>query len=66
MIYAMRYEISMWSHRVFWLARRLRWPGLYTTWARAALTCYHGFAYSRGRLGRMLDWLGSTGSEGRD
>ncbi|MEF0943702.1 Coenzyme F420 hydrogenase/dehydrogenase, beta subunit C-terminal domain [Rhizobium sp. BR 362] len=66
MIYAMRYEISLWSHRVFWLARRLHWPGLYITWARAVLTCYHGFAYSRGRLGRMLDWFGSTGAEGRD
>jgi hypothetical protein len=63
MIYAMRYGISLWSHRVFWLARLLRWRGLYLAWARTMLTCYHGLAYSRGPLGRILDWFGS---EGRD
>ncbi|WP_104826956.1 Coenzyme F420 hydrogenase/dehydrogenase, beta subunit C-terminal domain [Rhizobium sp. NXC24] len=66
MIYAVRYGISFWSHRVFWLARLLRWPRLYLAWARTVLTCYHGFAYSRGPLGRMLDWFGSSGAEGGD
>ncbi|WP_371112241.1 Coenzyme F420 hydrogenase/dehydrogenase, beta subunit C-terminal domain [Rhizobium sp. RCC_161_2] len=66
MIYAMRYAISLWSHRVFWLARLLRWPGLYLVWARSMLTCYHSLAYSRGALGRMLDRLGASGAEGHD
>jgi hypothetical protein len=56
-IYRMRSSVSAWSHRVFWLARTLRQPRLYVAWARAALTVYHGLAYSRGRLGRLVDRL---------
>lgn len=63
LIYAMRAGISAWSHRVFWLARRLHQPLIYLLWARAALSCYHGLAYSRGRLGRLIDRLGLRGSE---
>jgi coenzyme F420-reducing hydrogenase beta subunit len=64
LIYRMRFGISAWSHRMFWLARKLRWPALYTRWAAAALTIYHGLAYSQGRLGRIVDRLSSgTGSD---
>ena len=55
LIYRMRQEISTWSHRIFRLARALRWPPLYIAWARAVLTAYHSFAYSRGRLGKLVD-----------
>lgn len=55
LIYLTRYQISAWSHRVFWLARMLGAPALYLAWGRAALTIYHALAYSRGGLGRALD-----------
>lgn len=58
LIYRMRHQISAWSHRVFWLARLLRKPGIYIGWAGAALSVYHGLAYSRGRLGKLIDTLG--------
>jgi coenzyme F420-reducing hydrogenase beta subunit len=54
LIYRMRMMITFWSHRVFWLARLLRRPGLYVRWARAAAALYHGLAYSRGRLGAWI------------
>ncbi len=54
-IYAMRQRISIWSHRVFRLARALRWRWLYLQWARATLYAYHALAYSRGRLGPVID-----------
>ena len=63
LIYFMRHQISAWSHRMFWLARRLERPGLYIGWARLALSAYHGLAYSRGRIGRALDRLGLKGPE---
>ncbi len=55
LIYRMRRAISLWSHRMFYLARRARRPLLYLVWARAALAIYHGLAYSRGRIGRLCD-----------
>lgn len=55
MIYGMRARISAWSHPVFLVARTLRAPRLYLSWARLAVTLYHGLAYSRGRLGALLD-----------
>jgi coenzyme F420-reducing hydrogenase beta subunit len=58
LIFVMRSAISAWSHRIFWLARTLNAPRLYTVWARAALSSYHGLAYSRGILGRIADCLG--------
>lgn len=64
LIYFMRYQISAWSHRMFWLARRLDRPLLYLRWARLALSTYHGLAYSRGRIGQIMDRLGLKGREG--
>ena len=64
-IYLMRYGISRWSHRVFFLARAARLPALYLAWARASLTCYHGLAYSRGLAGRIAGWFGLSGGEER-
>ena len=54
----MRSSISAWSHRVFRLARAVRQPKIYIWWARAALTVYHGLAYSRGKLGHIVERLG--------
>jgi coenzyme F420-reducing hydrogenase beta subunit len=56
-IYRSRAAISSWSHRVFNLAQRLKAPRLYFWWARRAVAFYHGFAYSRGAVGRILDRL---------
>ncbi|MGR4841944.1 Coenzyme F420 hydrogenase/dehydrogenase, beta subunit C-terminal domain [Rhizobium sp. LARHSG275] len=64
-VYIMRYWISFWSHRVFSIARFLHSPRLYILWARAALACYQGVAYSRGPIGRIARSLGLAGSEGR-
>lgn len=55
LIYRSRALITACSHRVFRFARLIRRPGLYIRWARLALTIYHGLAYSRGRLGAMID-----------
>jgi coenzyme F420-reducing hydrogenase beta subunit len=55
LIYRARSAISAWSHRVFWIARASRRPGIYLYWARTALTTYHALAYSRGRLGALID-----------
>lgn len=52
-IYRMRYAISLWSHRMFRLARRLGWPGLYLGWARVALSVYHAYAYHAGEWAEM-------------
>ncbi|MBX5220091.1 Coenzyme F420 hydrogenase/dehydrogenase, beta subunit C-terminal domain [Rhizobium sp. NLR8a] len=64
-VYIMRYGISFWSHRVFSIAVFLHSPGLYILWARAALACYQGVAYSRGPIGRIAQSLGLAGSEER-
>jgi coenzyme F420-reducing hydrogenase beta subunit len=66
LIYRMRLTISTWSHRMFRLARALRWPQLYFAWGRAALAAYHGLAYSRGRLGALVDRLIDPGGTARD
>jgi len=58
LIYRSRSLITAWSHRVFWLARLIRWPGLYIGWTRLAATIYHGLAYSRGRLGALIERWG--------
>lgn len=62
LVYRMRSHISAWSHRIFWLARTCRAPGLYLGWARATLRVYQGLTYSRGRIGRLLDRLMPSGS----
>jgi coenzyme F420-reducing hydrogenase beta subunit len=48
------------------LARALHWPSLYFAWGRAALAIYHGLAYSRGRVGRLVDWTIDRGGAARD
>ena len=55
--YVMRALISAGSHRVFWLARITGRPGLYIGWARGSLAIYHGLAYSRGRIGALVERL---------
>lgn len=56
-VYLMRGHITAWSNRLFWLARRLRRPGLYTAPARRALALYQGLAWSQGKLGAAVDRL---------
>jgi coenzyme F420-reducing hydrogenase beta subunit len=46
LIYRTRGAITAWSHRMFWLARRLDRPQLYVRWARVALRVYRALAYS--------------------
>jgi coenzyme F420-reducing hydrogenase beta subunit len=58
LIYRLRALITDGSHRVFWLARLTQWPRLYIRWAWILLTLYHGLAYSRGKLGEMIERLG--------
>jgi coenzyme F420-reducing hydrogenase beta subunit len=55
LVYRSRAAISRWSHRMMWLARALRTPGLYTAWARGCLRIYQALAWSHGRLGRWFD-----------
>ncbi len=52
-IYRMRYRIAAWSHRLFWLARKLHWPAVYLLWAKTVLTVYHGIVYHQGSLTEM-------------
>jgi coenzyme F420-reducing hydrogenase beta subunit len=54
-IYRLREQIAAWSHRMFYLARVLRRPALYTRWAGTCLAVYQGFAWSRGWIGAVLD-----------
>jgi len=58
LIYRTRAHISRWSHRIFHLAQRTRQPWIYLRWSTAATAFYHGFAYSRGRLGQWFDRWG--------
>jgi coenzyme F420-reducing hydrogenase beta subunit len=55
LIYRLRYSIARWSNPIFRLARRLRAPRIYLTWARAVLRIYQAVAWSRGWLGKALD-----------
>ena len=64
LIYRLRYAISAWSHRMFWLARRLHAPSLYLAWAGTALRVYHGLAYGRGRVGAVARRLRLTDRSG--
>lgn len=54
-VYLTRGQISVWSNRLFWLARRLGRPALYTAAARRALALYQGLAWSQGRAGKIID-----------
>lgn len=57
LIYRLRHAIARSSHRVFALARTLRFPALYAAWARTMLRLYQALAWSRGSLGKLLDRL---------
>lgn len=58
-IYKARYRISKWSNRMFWLARKLKQPRLYISWARLSLSVYHGLAYHQGKWSEMKQrWVG--------
>jgi coenzyme F420-reducing hydrogenase beta subunit len=59
--YRIRAHISVWSHRIYRFSCVLRWPGLYHCWGRLVVRVYHGLAYSRGRVGSLIDRL--LGSE---
>lgn len=45
LIYWFRFRISAWSHRMFWIARRVGYPPLYLFWARLTAAIYHGITY---------------------
>jgi hypothetical protein len=51
----MRHWISRGSVAMFRVARLTGQPQLFLLWGRTMLTLYHGIAYSRGRLGQLLD-----------
>jgi hypothetical protein len=55
LVYRLRYGIARWSPRLFRLARALRTPWIYTSWARMSLRFYQSVTWSRGRLGKLLD-----------
>jgi coenzyme F420-reducing hydrogenase beta subunit len=57
LVYRLRYAIARGSHRMIRLARKLRQPKLYTSWARASLRLYQSVTWSRGRLGKLCDRL---------
>ena len=61
LIYRMRALISAWSHRLYFLARLTGRQDLYLRWANAAVAAYHGLAYSRGKIGRLVERLGLRG-----
>lgn len=48
-IYRLRFHISAWSHRMFWIARRLGRPRMYVQWARLVASVYNGYAYHGGK-----------------
>lgn len=58
LVYRMRAAITYGSHRMFRLARAVRWRGLFIGWARPVVAIYHALTYSRGRLGILLDRIG--------
>ncbi|WP_429614765.1 Coenzyme F420 hydrogenase/dehydrogenase, beta subunit C-terminal domain [Sphingobium olei] len=58
LIYRGRHAIARGSVALFRAARRLRRPALFIGGGRAMLTVYQALTYSRGRLGRLFDWLG--------
>ena len=57
LVFRLRYHIAKWSHRLFRLSRATRCTALYLAWARTLLRIYQATAWSRGRLGRVLDRL---------
>lgn len=55
LVYRARYNITVWSHRIFNHARRTYRPALYLRFGRHALAVYQALTYSRGRLGELFD-----------
>jgi coenzyme F420-reducing hydrogenase beta subunit len=53
LIYRLRYNITKWSHKIFWLARKISQPKFYIVWARVATAINFGLAYHRGKIGEM-------------
>jgi len=60
LIYRSRHAIARGSVTLFRAARRLRRPALFIGGGRAMLALYQALTYSRGRLGRLFDWMGSA------
>jgi len=58
LIYRIRYSLSKWSHRMFWLAKKTSQPKLYIKWAHTAAAVYQGLAYHRGKIGKIAKKLG--------
>lgn len=58
-----RSEDSRWSEArgVFWRADKARLPGLSLDSGRLAVAVYHGLAYSRGPIGRLVDRVAPRG-----
>lgn len=53
LIYRMRYLISVWSHRMFLLARKTKTSWIYLFWARVVASVYYGIAYHHGNIVRI-------------
>jgi coenzyme F420-reducing hydrogenase beta subunit len=52
-IYRMRYQISKWSHRVFFFAKQTRQPKIYIAWSRLVNALYYAFAYHNGKFSEI-------------
>ena len=59
LIYRMRYLTSVWSHRVFWLARKMQLPKLYILWAKVSYKAYGKLSYHREKLAVALSGIQS-------
>ncbi|RFZ82779.1 coenzyme F420 hydrogenase [Mucilaginibacter terrenus] len=53
-IYRVRFNISKWSHKFFWLSRKMGVPAIYLGWARLVAAFYHGVAYHQGKKSEMM------------
>lgn len=67
LIYRCRYYISIWSSRVFWLARKVNMPGIYLQWARVVASIYYGIAHHQYSLQAMKErFVGLWRAKGRN
>lgn len=57
LIYRMRYFISKWSHRIFWVSSKLNFPQLYIIWAKISVVIYVGLTYQRGIFGKLVKMI---------
>jgi coenzyme F420-reducing hydrogenase beta subunit len=60
LIYRLRYMISVWSHRMFWLARKFNKPAIYLLWAKAVKVLYQKITFYRPRLVVLLFGMRAT------